>query len=217
MAIYLHYVGERWYTDEQFIKEGKEMRVQRLTSFTMAKKLFKEEAIVYYARYDKERRYARVFAVGKVIGIGSTMPYLRKLVKENTVYTYENRRCGTCFSTVVFMSHKELADMLYNIDEKEARRYRWFTITDIEPYQSSIDNVIEYKVKKKQIIIKDIQFTRGFINIGGGSSEKEAKYILKIIKMHRLRDNKYYDDVRYTVDTSRYTQLDNWLGGGISC
>jgi hypothetical protein len=221
MAIYLHYVGKRWYDEESFIKEGKEMDVQRLTSFSMAKRLFKEKATIYYAVYDKQRNYARVFAKGKVIGVASTMPYLRKLVKDDIVYVFESRRCGTCFSSILVKDDEEIIELLEQIDEKEANKYRWFIVTDITEYNSAIDNKVEYKARQRQIIVSDIGFTRGFIKLCGGTNEvKHGKAILKIIKMHKLRDNNNYDDIKTKakVDTSRYTQLDNWLGsGGISC
>jgi hypothetical protein len=215
MAVYLHYVGERWYSkDEQFINEGKEMGVQRLTSFNMVKKLFKEKAIIYYARYDR-RGYARVFAIGKVIGIASTMHKFRNIVKEGGLYNFENRGCGTCYTYTISLDNKEIERLLDKIDDKEARRYRWFILTDIEHYNASIDNVIEYKVKEKKMIVKDILFTRGFIKIRGGGNNKVkyGKGMLKVIRMHKLKGSKNTDDIRYTVDTTKYKTLDTWLGG----
>ncbi|MEM1560525.1 MAG: hypothetical protein QW101_08310 [Ignisphaera sp.] len=221
MAVYLHYIGKRWYTKESFIKEGKEMDVQRLTSFSMARRLFKEKATIYYAVYNNKRNYAEVFAKGKVIGIASTMPYLRKLVKDDIGYVFESRRCGTCFSSIIIKDDEEIIKILEQIDEREARRYRWFIVTDIIEYNSAIDNKIEYKVRQRQIIVSDIGFTRGFIKLCGGISEiRHDKSILKIIKMHKLRNSSNFDDTNANVkvDTSRYTQLDNWLGGGgIQC
>ena len=220
MAIYLHYVGERWYTDERFIKEGKDMGVQRLTSYAMVKKLFNERAIIYYARYDRNRNYARVFAKGKVTGVASTSMTFRKILrdkihKQGGIWTKEVRGCGTCYSCIVFIDEEDIDKILDEIPKDEQRRCRWFILSDIEPYTTAIDNRIKYKVKTRHIIVYDIAFTRGFIKLSGGKEGNIGKAILKIIKMHKLRDSDEYDDVigKAKVDLSQYTQLDKWLGG----
>jgi hypothetical protein len=220
MAVYLHYIGERWYTDKAFIKEGKESKVQRLTSYSMVKKLFEQRAEIYYARYDKERCYARVFAKGEVIGIASTAPYLRKIMEEHGIlgnYTLEVRRCGSCYSMSLDMDHDEIVQILNSIPKDEQRRYKWFISTNIQEYNTAIDNVIEYKVRQRKLIVKDIHFTRGFIKLSGIGYKEGSKGILKLIKQHRLRNSVGYDDMnRYKIDMSKYGSLDRWLGG-ITC
>jgi hypothetical protein len=221
MAVYLHYVGERWYTDERFIQEGKDMGVQRLTSYTMVKKLFNERAIIYYARYDRNRNYARVFAKGKVTGVASTSMTFRSILGDKVhkegqgMWTREVRRCGTCFSCIIFMDEEEIDKVLEEIPKEEQHKSRWFILSNIEPYNTGIDNRIEYKVKTRHIVVHDIAFTRGFIKLCGGKDGKIGKAIMKAIKMHRLRDSNEYDDVisKVKVDLSKYTQLDKWLGG----
>jgi len=179
MAIYLHYVGERWYTDERFIKEGKDMGVQRLTSYAMVKKLFNERAIIYYARYDRNRNYARVFAKGKVTGVASTSMTFRKILrdkihKQGGIWTKEVRGCGTCYSCIVFIDEEDIDKILDEIPKDEQRRCRWFILSDIEPYTTAIDNRIKYKVKTRHIIVYDIAFTRGFIRQGNTEDYKDA-------------------------------------------
>jgi hypothetical protein len=220
MAVYLHYVGERWYTDERFMQEGKDIGVQRLTSYAMVKRLFNERATIYYARYDRKRNYARVFAKGRVTGVASTSMTFRNLIggkvhKLGGVWTREVRRCGTCFSCIVFIDEEDIDKILEEIPEDEQRRCRWFILSDIEPYATAVDNRIEYKVKTRHIVVHDITFTRGFIKLGGGKDGNIGKAILKAIKMHRLKGSNEYDDVigKTKVDLSQYTQLDKWLGG----
>jgi hypothetical protein len=219
MAVYLHYIGKRWYTDEQFIKEGKRYNVQRLTSYSMVCKLLRDLAVIYYARYDKERGYAKVFAKGRVIGYATTHPYLKeKIINENyEVWSLEVRGCGSCYTATYHYSN--YLDMLHDLMamKKEANKYRWFILTDIEPYTSSIDNVIEYKARNNKVIVRDIRFTRGFICLNGSKRIDDTVDELegKAIKMHKLHNKEIYDDVRTkpTIDLSRYTQLDRWLGG----
>jgi hypothetical protein len=218
MAIYLHYIG-KVYTDNEFIKEGKRCNIQRLTSYRMVCKLVRDLAVIYYARYDKERGYAKVFAKGKVIGYATTHPYLKeKIINENyAVWSLEARGCGSCYvATYHYSNHN---DMLHDLMamRKDADKYRWFILTDVEPYTSSIDNVIEYKVRTRKIVVKDIGFTRGFICLSGRNYLDDMVDRLegKAIKMHKLYNKDGYDDVRTKpiVDLSGYTQLDRWLGG----
>jgi hypothetical protein len=221
MAVYLHYVG-KVYTDSEFIKEGKKCNIQRLTSYSMVCKLVRDLAVIYYARYDKERGYARVFAKGKVIGYATTHPYLKeKIINEGyQSWALEIRGCGSCYTASYTYSNH--IDMLHDLMamRKDANKYRWFILTNIEPYTSSIDNIIEYKVRSKKMIVKDIGFTRGFICLSGRNYLDDMVDQLegRAIKMHKLHNKNDYDDIRSktTIDLSSYTQLDKWLGG-VSC
>jgi hypothetical protein len=221
MAVYIHYVGQI-YTDDGFIKEGKRCNIQRLTSYRMVCKLVRDLAVIYYARYDKERGYAKVFAKGKVIGYATTHPYLKeKIINEGyAAWSLEVRGCGSCYTATYYYSNH--IDMLHDLMamRKDADKYRWFILTDVEPYTSSIDNIIEYKIRTRKIVVKNIGFTRGFICLSGRNYLDDMVDRLegRAIKMHKLYNKDGYDDVRTKpiVDLSGYTQLDRWLGG-ISC
>jgi hypothetical protein len=217
MAIYLHYIGKQMYEkDEYFIREGKRLNVQRLTSYNMVRKLIKSMATIYYARYE-QRGYARVFAKGKVIGYATSHPYLKeKIINEGYGrWSLEVRGCGSCYTATYFSnSHEEMIQDLENM-KYNANRYRWFILTDIEPYNTAIDNKITYNVRKRQIIVQDIEFTRGFICLNGIDEKTEInRFECKAVKMHRLKNRNEYDDIKPRIDLSGYTQLDNWLGGG---
>jgi hypothetical protein len=96
----------------------------------------------------------------------------------------------------------------------DANRYRWFILTDIEPFNTAIDNKITYNVRKRQIIVQDIEFTRGFICLNGSNKKGNIERLEgKAVKMHKLKNRNEYDDIKPRIDLSRYTQLDKFMEG----
>jgi len=223
MAVYLSFIGKRYYTKERFIREGVKYGIQRIAPFNVVYNLYKSKSTVYYAFMNEEYNVAQVFAIGKVNGVATTDAYINDKIRAkygNTQYYYEHRGCGSCYTASYTLDDTEILKLLDEAKERYKNSkvsYRWFYLTDIDAYDTTIDNVIQYKPKTKQIIVKDIVFSRNLIKLNGlDTSDSSSKYIIKSVIRHRLRGREI-DDIKpkskTTVDTSKYTNLDRWTVG----
>jgi hypothetical protein len=223
MAVYLSFIGKRYYTKERFIKEGVKYGVQRVAPFNLVYSLFRSKSIVYYSFMNEEYNIAQVFAYGKVNGIATTDPEIHQLLRNKcgaSGYTYEHRGCGSCYTTSYPLSYEEILEILEvakNRYKEGKNMYRWFYLTDIDVYDTAIDNVMQYKVRAKQIVVSDIAFTRSLIMLNGiDVNVSDPNYIMKSVIRHRLKGSNEIDDIKKTkatVDTSKYTSLDRWMVG----
>jgi hypothetical protein len=222
MAIYLAFIGKQYYNKARFIQEGLKYGVQRLAPFNLVYKLYLTKSIVYYAFFNDKYNVAQVFAKGKVNGVASTDPYVKKLLeREGSVsYVYESRGCGSCYSAKYVLDDQDIIRILNAVKERmknNTHSYRWFYLSDIQEYDTNVDNLISYKVKKRMIEVSDIHFTRNLVKLNGIDTyviHDSKQGIVKSIVKHRLK-GKDIDDIRYDskpiVDLSKYTNLDRWL------
>lgn len=211
--IYLHYIGSRYYSDDaKYIREGVKYGCSRACSFNMVKELMQNDAIIYYARYEYAKNHARIFAIGRVVGLATTYP-IHTL--EHTTIEYIARGCGSYYSRKAIMSKEEIVKILERIKEGEARKYKWFIRTDISAYSSIISHIIRYRKQGKNVTItySKIPFTRGWIKLrGGGKREEreEEREVSIISKYHLARDKK---ESKRNLESVLNTRLDVYLGG----
>jgi hypothetical protein len=221
MGVYLSFIGKKYYNKERFIVEGLKYGVQRIAPFNVVYNLYKNKSIVYYAFMNEKYNVAKVFAYGNVIGVATTDQYINNKMKAkygNIKYKYEHRGCGSCYAASYTVDYNDILELLEEAKERYRNSkvsYRWFYLTDIDVYDTTIDNIIEYKPKAKHMIVKDVLFSRNLIKLNGvHCSGKSSKYAIKSVIRHRLK-GKGIDDIKpkIVVDTSKYTNLDRWIVG----
>jgi hypothetical protein len=94
MKVWLHYIGDRYYSKDKFIREASRYFAQRAVPFTVLKGM-KSGDIIYYAKYNKQLGIAEVFAKGRIIGFSTTYDVAKKLrLKEELDIIEIRRECG---------------------------------------------------------------------------------------------------------------------------
>jgi hypothetical protein len=224
MKVWLHYIGDRYYSKEKFIREASRYFAQRAVPFTVLKGM-KSGDIIYYAKYNKQLGIAEVFARGRIIGFSTTYNVAGKLKLREELDIIEVRReCGyiVCNRIVTDKTVQELINDLCMVeDERILRAHKWFILTDIEPYDSIIQHIIYYKVnkalKKVTVHTDKIQFTRGYILLCADnvSVNLEDKYYMQISRYSERTKGlfRFKEPKEKSNADNKIKSLDEWLRG----
>jgi len=223
MKVWLHYIGDRYYSKERFIKEASKYFAQRAVPFTVLKGM-KSGDIIYYAKYNKQLG-AEVFAKGRIIGFSTTYDIAKKLRLREELDIIEIRReCGyiVCNRIVTDKTVEQLINDLCMVeDERILRAHKWFILTDIEPYDSVIQYIIHYKVNKalKRVIVhhEQIKFTRGYILLGADNANinLEEKYYMQISRYSERTKGLFRFKPKEKATDNKIKSLDEWLKGDV--
>jgi len=225
MKVWLHYIGDRYYSKERFIKEASKYFAQRAVPFNVLKGM-KSGDIIYYAKYNKQLGIAEVFAKGRIIGFSTTYDVARKLRLREELDIIEIRReCGyiVCNRIVTDKTTEELINDLCMVeDERILRAHKWFILTDIEPYDSVIQYILYYKVNKlKKVIVQheQIKFTRGYVLLCNDSTSVnlEDKYYMQISRYSERTKGlfKFKEPKEKAKTDNKIKRLDEWLKGDV--
>jgi hypothetical protein len=228
MKVWLHYIGDRYYSKSEFIREASKYFAQRAVPFTVLKGM-KSGDIIYYAKYNKQLGIAEVFAKGRIIGFSTTYDVAKKLrLKEELDIIEIRRECGyiLCNRIVTDKTVEELINDLCMVENEHVlRAHKWFILTDIMPYDSVIQYIIYYKVNKalKRVIVQHdkIKFTRGYILLGANKTninvKDEDKYYMQISRYSEKTKGLFrYKEPKEKPKTDTIKRLDEWLGGDIA-
>ena len=223
MKVWLHYIGDRYYSKDKFIREASKYFAQRAVPFTVLKGM-KNGDIIYYAKYNKQLGIAEIFARGKIIGFSTTYNVAGKLrLREETDVIELKRECGyvICNRIVTDKTVEELVNELCMVeDERVLRAHKWFILTDIEPYDSVIQYIIYYKVnkalKKVTVHADKIKFTRGYILLSADNTSVnlEDKYYMQISRYSERTKGlfRFKEPKEKPKSDSKVKRLDEWLG-----
>jgi hypothetical protein len=221
MKVWLHYIGDRYYSKDKFIREASRYFAQRAVPFTVLKGM-KSGDIIYYAKYNKQLGIAEVFARGRIIGFSTTYDVAKKLgLKEELDIIELRRECGyvICNRVITDKTVEQLINDLCMVeDERVLRAHKWFILTDIELYDCIIQYIIYYKVNKalKKVTVQydKVKFTRGYILLcaDNTSVNLEDKYYMQISRYNERTKGLFrYREPKEKPKTDTIKRLDEWL------